>query len=55
MAGGRIIGDALLIPYSIYLDNVNVVRDEILRYSREHLEGVLIIDETGSLKKGDKS
>lgn len=36
------------------------VRDELLRYAAEHLsspddEGVLIVDETGFLKKGDKS
>lgn len=40
--------------------NADAVRDEILRYSREHLigakeNGVLIVDETGFLKKGDKS
>ncbi len=36
------------------------LRDEVLRYSRVHLtasqeNGVLIVDETGFLKKGDKS
>jgi SRSO17 transposase len=40
--------------------NADTVRDEILRYSREHMltggeNGVLIVDETGFLKKGDKS
>ena len=38
----------------------DAVRDEILRYSRAHLfvpgeRGVLIVDETGFLKKGEKS
>src|SRR4051812_13781900 len=37
-----------------------VVRDEVLRYAREHLlcgneGGVLVVDETGFLKKGAKS
>ncbi len=33
------------------------VRDEVLAYAREHLGegGVLVVDETGFLKKGDKS
>ena len=40
--------------------SADVLRDEVLRYSREHLttsgeSGVLIVDETGFLKKGDKS
>ncbi len=53
-------------PYPIqhFLGRANwsadVLRDEVLRYSREHLttsgeNGVLIVDETGFLKKGDKS
>lgn len=38
----------------------DAVRDEILRYTRAHLlvpgeRGVLVVDETGFLKKGDKS
>lgn len=38
----------------------DVVRDEILRYARSHLltpgeRGVLIVDETGFIKKGEKS
>lgn len=40
--------------------DADAARDELLRYSREHLlapteKGVLIVDETGFLKKGDKS
>lgn len=40
--------------------NADTVRDEIFRYSHRHLlapneNGVLIVDETGFLKKGDKS
>ncbi len=40
--------------------SADTLRDEVLRYSREHLttsreSGVLIVDETGFLKKGDKS
>ncbi len=40
--------------------SADTLRDEVLRYSREHLtaakeNGVLIVDETGFLKKGDKS
>lgn len=40
--------------------DADVVRDELVRYAREHLladgePGVLIVDETGFLKKGDKS
>ncbi len=40
--------------------SADALRDEVLRYSREHLimpgeNGVLIVDETGFLKKGDKS
>lgn len=40
--------------------NADDVRDELLRYAAEHLltpgdPGVLIVDETGFLKKGDKS
>ena len=40
--------------------NADAVRDEILRYTHTHLlgtdeKGVLIVDETGFLKKGEKS
>ena len=40
--------------------DANEVRDELLRYASQHLvesddPGVLIVDETGFLKKGDKS
>ena len=53
-------------PYPIqhFLGRANwsadTLRDEVLRYSREHLttsgeNGVLIVDETGFLKKGGKS
>ena len=40
--------------------SADTLRDEVLRYSCEHLttsreSGVLIVDETGFLKKGDKS
>lgn len=40
--------------------NANTVRDELLRYSREYLlepgeQGILVIDETGFLKKGQFS
>ena len=40
--------------------DADAVRDELIRYAREHLlgenePGVLIVDETGFLKKGDKS
>lgn len=40
--------------------DADTVRDELIRYVREHLlaednPGVLIVDETGFLKKGDKS
>lgn len=40
--------------------NADTVRDEVLRYARAHLlrpgeGGVLIVDETGFLKKGEKS
>ncbi len=39
--------------------SADVLRDEVLRYSREHLttpreNGVLIVDETGFFKKSDK-
>ena len=38
--------------------DADAVRDELVRYLSEHLgdpEGVLVVDETGFLKKGDKS
>jgi SRSO17 transposase len=38
--------------------DVDAVREELVRYLSEHLgdpEGVLVVDETGFLKKGDKS
>lgn len=40
--------------------NVDAIRDELLRYARVHLlgsdeGGVLVVDETGFVKKGDKS
>lgn len=38
--------------------DADAVRDDLVRYALEHLsdpEGVLVIDETGFLKKGDKS
>lgn len=40
--------------------DADMVRDEVLRYARVHLlgsgeAGVLVVDETGFLKKGDKS
>lgn len=58
------MGDAT--PYAIQhllgraVWDADVVRDEIFRYTREHLlrpgeAGVLIVDETGFLKKGLKS
>lgn len=48
----RLLGRASWDPHA--------VRDEVLRYAREHLltdgeRGVLIVDETGFLKKGTKS
>jgi SRSO17 transposase len=58
------VGDAT--PYGLQrlLDraswDADAVRDELVGYTREHLlterdPGVLIVDETGFLKKGDKS
>jgi SRSO17 transposase len=38
--------------------DADAVRDELMHYVREHLgdpDGVLVVDETGFLKKGDKS
>ena len=40
--------------------NADLLRDEVLRYAKAHLlapgeAGVLVVDETGFLKKGDKS
>ena len=58
------LGDATPHPVQRLLDravwNADDVRDEIIRYGRSHLlaageGGVLIVDETGFLKKGDKS
>jgi SRSO17 transposase len=58
------LGDATPHPVQRLLDravwNADDVRDEIIRYARSHLltageGGVLIVDETGFLKKGDKS
>jgi len=58
------LGNATPHPVQRLLDravwNADDVRDEIIRYAREHLlaadeGGVLIVDETGFLKKGDKS
>ena len=58
------LGDATPHPVQRLLDravwNADTVRDEILRYTRSHLltageGGVLIVDETGFLKKGNKS
>jgi len=58
------LGNATPHPVQRLLDravwNADDVRDEIIRYARSHLlatdeGGVLIVDETGFLKKGDKS
>lgn len=58
------LGDATPHPVQRLLDravwNADTVRDEILRYAHAHLlgpgeGGVLIVDETGFLKKGEKS
>lgn len=58
------LGDATPHAMQRLLDravwSANTVRDEIFRYTREHLlvsgnPGVLIVDETGFLKKGTKS
>lgn len=58
------LGDATPHPVQRLLDravwDADTVRDEILRYARAHLlspdeGGVLIVDETGFLKKGEKS
>ena len=58
------LGDATPHPVQRLLDravwSAEAVRDEIIRYARSHLlmpgeSGVLIVDETGFLKKGDKS
>ena len=58
------LGDVTPHPVQRLLDravwNADTVRDEILRYARSHLlsageGGVLIVDETSFLKKGDKS
>lgn len=58
------LGDATPHPVQRLLDravwDADTVRDEILRYTRSHLltageGGILIVDETGFLKKGDKS
>ena len=58
------IGDASPHGIQRLLDrsrwDADAVRDEVMRYARAHLltqdeAGVLIVDETGFLKKGDKS
>ena len=43
---------------STYRWDANLVRDDLRSYVIEHLgdeDGVLVVDETGFLKKGDKS
>jgi len=58
------VGDATPHAVQRLLDraswDADAVRDELVGYAREHLlterdPGVLIVDETGFLKKGDKS
>ena len=58
------VGDATPHAVRRLLDraswDADAVRDELVGYAREHLlterdPGVLIVDETGFLKKGDKS
>ena len=58
------VGDATPHGIQRLLDrarwDAGAVRDELIRYAREHLlvkgeAGTLIVDETGFLKKGDKS
>ena len=62
LATGRAAGDAT--PYGVqrllstYQWDAGLVRDDLKSYVMEHLgdaEAVLVVDETGFLKKGDKS
>ena len=44
--------------YSDYVRDADLVRDDLKEYAVEHLgdaDAVLVVDETGFLKKGEKS